>query len=204
MYPGDLESLKQIPIKEIENARMHQLPQILVTPIVRLNLEVPGKEIYLKLENMQLLGSFKVRGAYNALRYLNSEDLLNGVVTSSSGNFGQGVAWTAQKLGIPCTVAVPYDSPKNKLEKIESLGAKVKKVSRQEFYDSIVSERVGDVYGKYVSVVCNQHVIAGQGVIGLEILEEHPNVDYVVCSWGGGSHALGIASALKARSSHAR
>ncbi len=169
------------------------------TPLVRLNVDDTPAEIWLKLENLQPIGSFKLRGAGNAMAQLTDEQLSDGVYTASAGNMAQGVAWNARRLGVPCTVVVPDHAPQTKLDAIERLGAQIEKVSFDAWWNIIVTHEHEGVAGTFVHPVSDPAVIAGNGTIGLEILEDLPAVDAVVIPFGGGGLSCGIASALRAR-----
>jgi threonine dehydratase len=163
-------------------------------------LDVPEApaEIYLKLENLQPIGSFKIRGATNAIRRARPETLEHGVVTASAGNMAQGVAWAARELGIPATIVVPEHAPETKLAAIERLGGRVVKVPYDRWWQTIVESRFDGLDGLFVHPVQDDLVMAGNGTIGLEILEDLPDVDAVLIPWGGGGLTTGIASAVKA------
>jgi threonine dehydratase len=167
------------------------------TPLVRLNAPEAPAEIYLKLENLQPIGSFKIRGAYNAARQ--ADDVSAGLVTASAGNMAQGVAWAARELGVPCTVIAPDHAPEAKLTAIERLGGRVIKLPFAEWWTVIEESRYAGVDGLFLHPVENENVMAGNGTIGLEILEDLPDPDAIVVPWGGGGLFTGIASAVKAR-----
>jgi threonine dehydratase len=166
---------------------------------VRLEVPESSAEIYLKLENLQPIGSFKIRGATNAIRRASAESLRGGVVTASAGNMAQGVAWAARELGIPATIVVPEHAPEAKLGAIARLGGRVVKVPYERWWKAIVESRYEGVDGLFVHPVQDDLVMAGNGTIGLEILEDLPDVDAVLIPWGGGGLTTGIASALKAK-----
>jgi threonine dehydratase len=166
------------------------------TPLVRLHVDSPG-EIYLKLENLQPIGSFKLRGAYNAMRHASRDELAGGVLTASAGNMAQGVAWAARELGVPATIVVPDHAPETKLAAIARLGGQVVKVPFERWWQTIEEHRFEGVEGLFVHPVENEHVMAGNGTIGLEIVEDLPDVDAVLIPWGGGGLTTGIASAVK-------
>ncbi len=167
------------------------------TPLVRLNVPSAPAEIYLKLENLQPIGSFKIRGAANAIARLSPEQLERGVVTASAGNMAQGVAWCARKLGIPCTVIAPATAPDTKISAIERLGGRVIKVSFDEWWRAFEERTYPGVDGAFIHAFDDPDVMAGNGTIALEILEDLPDVDAVVIPWGGGGLTCGIASALR-------
>jgi threonine dehydratase len=167
------------------------------TPLVRLNLLDAPAEIYLKLENLQPIGSFKIRGAANAIARLSPERIERGVVTASAGNMAQGVAWCARELGVPCTVIAPSSAPEAKVSAIERLGGRVIKVSFDEWWRAFQERGFPGVDGTFIHSFDDPFVMAGNGTIGLEILEDLPDVDAVVIPWGGGGLTCGIASALR-------
>jgi threonine dehydratase len=193
-----MSSLGRVPIEEIRAARERIAGSALRTPLIRLepsSADFPG-EIWLKLECLQPIGSFKIRGASNAMRLASPEQLKKGVVTASAGNMAQGVAWNARRMGVPCTVIVPEGAPATKLHAIERLGAKVLPVPRDRWWQAMVEHGHPDVPGFFVHPFADSAVMAGNGTIGLEILEDLPDADAVLVPWGGGGLSCGIASAL--------
>lgn len=168
------------------------------TPLVQLTGDDLPAEIYLKLENLQPIGSFKLRGAGNAIALASHAQLEEGVWTASAGNMAQGVAWNARRLGIRCTVVVPDHAPQAKLEAIARLGARIIKTSFDEWWRIIVTGKFEGLSGLFVHPVSDPAVIAGNGTIGLEILEELPQLDAVLVPYGGGGLITGIACALRA------
>ena len=167
------------------------------TPLVRLDAPETPSEIWLKLENLQPIGSFKLRGALNAIRRAAPEDLRAGVVTASAGNMAQGVAWAARELGLLCTVVVPDHAPQTKLAAIERLGGRVVKVPFERWWQAIEESCFEGAEGLFVHPVQDAGVMAGNGTIGLEILEDLPDPDAVLVPYGGGGLTSGIASALR-------
>ena len=165
--------------------------------MLRLPVEAPA-EIWLKLENLQPIGSFKIRGAVSALRQAPLADVRNGVVTVSAGNMAQGVAWAARELGVPATIVAPEHAPQTKLDAIERLGGRVVKVPYERWWQVMEEARYDDAEGLFVHPVREERVMAGNGTIGLELAEELPDADAVVVPWGGGGLFTGIASALAA------
>jgi threonine dehydratase len=187
-----------IAIEKIRAARERLAGRVLRTPLVRLDMpEHPGT-IYLKLENLQPIGSFKLRGALNAVLQSDPEDLRAGVVTASAGNMGQGVAWAARELGLPCTVVVPEHAPKTKLAAIERLGGSVLKVPYERWWQAISESSFSEADGVFIHPVQDERVMAGNGTIGLEILDDLPDPHRVLVPFGGGGLSVGIASAVKA------
>lgn len=186
-----------IPLAEIEDAG-HRLDGLAVrTPLIRYNVDTGPVEIYLKLENLQPIGAFKIRGAANAMALATDDDLASGVWTASAGNMAQGVAWNAARLGIPCSVVVPDHAPEAKLDALERLGAEIVKVSFEEWWQIIVTHQHPDQSGLFVHPVSDRAVMAGNGTIGLELVEDLPDMDAVVVPYGGGGLSSGIASALR-------
>jgi threonine dehydratase len=186
-----------IGLAEIEAARERIAGAAVRTPLLRLHVEAPA-EIYLKLENLQPVNSFKIRGATNAVMLAPEKARRKGLVTASAGNMAQGVAWTARELGVPATIAVPEHAPQAKLAAIERLGGRVLKLPYDDWWNAIVTSRVDGVEGLFVHPVQDPGVIAGNGTIGLEVLDDLPSPDAVVIPYGGGGLTVGIASAVKA------
>jgi threonine dehydratase len=187
-----------IAIEEIRAARERLAGRVLRTPLVRLELPDQPAAIYLKLENLQPIGSFKLRGALNAVLQTDPDDLRAGVVTASAGNMGQGVAWAARELGLPCTVVVPDHAPETKLAAIERLGGRTLKVPYERWWQAISESSFPEVEGAFIHPVQDERVMAGNGTIGLEILDDLPEPDRVLVPFGGGGLSVGIASAVKA------
>src|SRR5579864_1141555 len=184
-------------LANIRNARQALAGSAIRTPLVRLNVFDAAAEIYLKLENLQPIGSFKIRGAANAMAHMSAADLRRGVLTASAGNMAQGVAWRARSLGIPCTVIAPETAPETKVQAIERLGGRVLKVPYDEWWRAFEERCYPGVDGTFIHAFDDLNVMAGNGTIGLEILEDLPDVDAVVTPWGGGGLACGIASAIR-------
>ena len=193
-----VEVLAPIPLEEIRAARERLAGTVVRTPLVRLNVDDAPQEIYLKLENLQPIGSFKLRGAGNAMSLAGKRQLDKGVWTASAGNMAQGVAWYARQLGVRCTVVVPDSAPETKLAAIGRLGAEVVTVSFAEWLEVFRTRRREGLDGLFVHAFSDPAVMAGNGTIGLEIAEDLPDVDAVVIPYGGGGLACGIASALRA------
>ncbi|HET9424556.1 MAG TPA: pyridoxal-phosphate dependent enzyme [Gemmatimonadaceae bacterium] len=169
------------------------------TPLVRLDVDVPF-ELWIKLESLQPIGSFKLRGALNAIRSLPASDLSEGVYTASAGNMAQGVAWGARELGVACTVLVPERAPQTKVDAITRLGARIIKLSYEEWWQAIVDHgRVG-MKGRFIHPVSDPEVLAGNATIGAEIAEDLDGIAAVFVPYGGGGMAAGIAAALGAPS----
>jgi threonine dehydratase len=167
------------------------------TPIVALH-DPTSPGVHLKLENLQPTGSFKVRGATNLVAQLTPEELEAGLVTASAGNMGQAVAWSAHRLGIPCTVIVPDSAAANKVEAVERWGGTVIRVSFDRWWQVFTERRFEDQRGTFVHPFADRRVMDGNGTIGLELIEDIPDLDTVLIPWGGGGLACGIAAAIRA------
>jgi threonine dehydratase len=176
-----------VPLADIRAAAQRIAPFALRTPLVRLQVGDAPAEVYLKLENLQPIGSFKVRGAANALALAEAARLADGVYTASAGNMAQGVAWVARRRGVPCRVVVPEHAPATKLVR----------VGFSEWWQVLLDRGRPGMRGHFVHPVSDPAVIAGNGTIGLEILEDLPDVDAVVVPYGGGGLSSGIACALR-------
>ena len=184
-------------LPEVETARTRIRGIALRTPLVRLQVEAAA-EIYLKLETLQPIGAFKIRGAANAMARLSADELAAGVLTASAGNMAQGVAWCARQAGVPCTVIAPDTAPRAKIAAIERLGGRVLSVPFERWWQTFESRAYPGVAGTFIHAFDDPHVMAGNGTIGLEILEDLPDVDAIVIPWGGGGLACGIAAAVRA------
>jgi threonine dehydratase len=187
--PGTLE--------EINQARGRIAGVAIRTPLVRLNTPDTRAEIWLKLENLQPIGSFKIRGATNAMAHIAPEVLARGVLTASAGNMAQGVAWCARERGIACTVVAPDSAPAAKTDAVERLGGRVIRVPFERWWQTFQDRAYPGVEATFIHAFDDRHVMAGNGTIGLEILEDLPDVDAIVIPWGGGGLACGIATAVR-------
>ena len=187
-----------IGLAEIEAARERIAGAAVRTPLARLPGEDGPADIYLKLENLQPISSFKIRGATNAVLLAPVSARAKGLVTASAGNMAQGVAWAARSLGVPATIVVPEHAPEAKLAAIARLGGRVLKLPYDEWWNVVVTSHVDGPEGLFVHPVQDPGVMAGNGTIGLEILEDLPDPDAVVIPYGGGGLTTGIASAIKA------
>jgi threonine dehydratase len=194
-----------IPLEAIEAARERIAGSVVRTPLVPLELPESPARIFLKLENLQPIGSFKLRGALNAIALAPPDALRAGVVTPSAGNMGQGVAWAARERGLPCTVVVPETAPETKLDALERLGARVVPVPYERWWQALLTAATPDAEGFFVHPAQDDDVIAGNATIGLELLEDlRQPPDAVLIPYGGGGLAVGIASALRALSPRTR
>jgi len=193
-----------IPLKFIEEARERIKGKVLRTPLVRLNVDGPA-DIFLKLENLQPTGSFKVRGAINAIALAGPDARKRGVYTCSAGNMAQALAWQARQNKIPCTVIVPDNAPETKLEAIRRFGAKIIQASFDEVWKVVVTHRYPPLDDSvFVHPFADIRMMAGNGTAGLEVLEDLPDAESVVIPFGGGGLSVGIASAIRAKSPQTR
>ena len=183
-----------IPLEEIRRARERIGDDVLRTPLVPLGAD---DRILLKLECLHPIGSFKLRGAFSAIRAASASELAHGVVTASAGNMAQGLAWAAREAGVPARVIAPADAPRAKLDRVAALGAELIPVTHEEWWQAMVDRGREGVDGLFVAPAAEEAVMAGNGTIGLELAEDAPEFDTVVIPWGGGGLTTGIASAMK-------
>ncbi len=192
-----MKPIEPVTLDEIRAARDRAAGAAVRTPLVRLNIDDAPAEIYLKLENLQPIGSFKLRGAANAMRLVPESQLEGGVWTVSSGNMAQGVAWCARQMGVPCSVVVDDGAPEAKLAAIARLGARIVKLPFAEWFEVVRTGTREEMDGLFIHPVFDSGVMAGHGVIALEVLEYLPDVDAVVIPYGGGGLSCGMAVALR-------
>ena len=186
-----------ITLDDVIAARNRMAGAVLRTPLIRLEGIGPG-ELYLKLESLQPIRSFKLRGADNAMAMLSPEDLAAGVYTASAGNMAQGVAWAARRRATRCTVVLPDSAPQTKLEGIRRLGGDIVSLPYDKWWDILTSHRYPPLEpAHFIHPVSDLAVMAGNGTIGLEILEDLPDVDTVLVPFGGGGLSCGIAAAMR-------
>jgi threonine dehydratase len=185
-----------IPLAEIADARDRIADVALRTPLIRLQAPEAPAEVWLKLECLQPIGSFKIRGAANAIRSAPTEQTRRGVLTTSAGNMAQGVAWMARERGVPATIVVPEHAPQAKLDAIARLGGTVIRVPFERWWQAMEEGAYPGVDGLFVHPVMDDAVMAGNGTIGLELVEQLEDFDTVLVPWGGGGLTTGIASAL--------
>jgi len=200
---GGSTTERNIPAQMIDDASRHVYEAAIRTPLVRLNYEGPA-EIYLKLECLQPIGSFKIRGAYNAVRLLPEEERRRGIWTVSAGNAAQGVALAARKAGVPCKILMIETAPMAKFDAVRRLGGEVVKASYDQCWQALADRAHPAMSGAFIHPFEDDAFIAGNASAGLEILEDLPDVDCVVAGFGGGGLACGIAAALKARGHKAK
>ena len=190
-------------IADVRAARARLAGLVVRTPLVRLAVDEAPAEIHLKLECLQPIGSFKIRGATNAMALAGPERLRDGVYTASAGNMAQGVAWSARRLGVAATAVVPEHAPQAKLSALARLGARVEKVPFDAWWQLLVDRGQPGRKELFIHPVSDLAVMAGNGTIGLEILEDLPDVETVLVPYGGGGLSCGIASALRGSGSRA-
>jgi threonine dehydratase len=194
--------MRQIPLADIEDAARTVYQAAVRTPLVRLDLPFsdrtrPDTEVFLKLESLQPIGSFKIRGAWNAMRRLSADQLKEGVWTVSAGNAAQGVAFAARRAGAPCSVMVMDTAPRTKIDAIERLGATIVRTTYDEAWRTVEQHGSDRMHGTFVHPFDDDGFIAGNGTAGLEILEDLPDVDAVIAPLGGGGLLAGIGSAIR-------
>lgn len=199
-----MKPVEPIDLAGIREARERIAGAAIRTPLVRLEMSGAPAEVWLKLECLQPIGSFKIRGAANAMALADPARLARGVYTGSAGNMAQGVAYEARRRGIPCRVIVPDTAPAAKLDAIARLGATAVPVPFAEWWAVLRDHGHPGEEGFFVHPVSDPAVIAGNGTIGLEIVEDLPDVRAVVVPFGGGGLSCGIATALRALRPEAR
>jgi len=182
----------------IQAARARIAGVAIRTPLIRLALDGLPAELFLKLEILQPIGSFKIRGAANALALLPPADLQRGILTASAGNMAQAAAWEARRRGVPCTVVAPDHTPAAKRAAIERLGARLILVPFERWWQTFQDRAYPGVDASFLHAFNDPAVMAGNGTIGLEVLEDLPDVDAMIIPWGGGGLASGIAVAMRA------
>jgi len=192
-----------VTLAQVEEARRNIAAVALRTPLVRFNAEAPA-EIYLKLESLQPIGSFKIRGAVNVMARTPRERLERGVLTASAGNMAQGVAFCARRMGVAATIVAPETAPTTKVGAVERMGGRVIKVPFAEWWKTFETRSYPGVEATFIHAFDDLDVMAGNGTIGLELLEDLPEMDAVVIPWGGGGLSCGIAAVLRARAPRIR
>jgi threonine dehydratase len=196
--PASLESVRPISLSAIEAARKRIAGVIVRTPLVRLDLGPGGPDIRLKLENLQPINAYKLRGAANAVAMLSDDERQRGVWTISAGNAGQGVAYAARSAGVPCTVVAIETAPASKLERMKALGARLVLAPYAVCWRALEERAYPGVEGTFIHPFDDDNFIAGHATMGLEILEDAPDVATVIAAIGGGGLITGVASAVKA------
>jgi threonine dehydratase len=193
-----IEPVRPIELADIEAARERIAGTVLRTPLVKLDLGTGGPDVRLKLENLQPTNSYKIRGAANAVAKLSAQEKARGVWTISAGNAGQGVAYAARAAGIPCSVVAIETAPQTKLDRMRALGATIIPVSYSEAWKAAEAHEFEGLDGTFVHPFDNEDFIAGHAVMGLEILEDCPDVKTVIAAIGGGGLITAVGSAMKA------
>ncbi len=183
-------------LDEVRQAAARLAPYIVRTPLLRLNLHDEPKPIYLKLENLQPIGAFKVRPMGNAV--LSIEHGADGLYTASSGNAGLALAWMGRQAGFPVRIYAPRSAPQGKLHAIRAFGAEVRLIAEDEWWRIIEEAGHPEERGCFVDAVRNPHALAGIATLGLEIVEQLPEVDTVIVPFGGGGAICGTAAAIRA------
>ena len=192
-----VEPVRPIAIADIEAARARIGGTVLRTPLVKLDLGRDGPDIRLKLENLQPTNAYKIRGAANAVARLTDDERARGVWTISAGNAGQAVAFAARAAGIPCAVVAIETAPQTKLDRMRALGATIIPVSYADAWQAAEAHAFDGMEGTFVHPFDNHDFIAGHGTMGLEILEDAPDVHTVIAAIGGGGLITGVGSAIK-------
>ncbi len=193
-----LEPVRPIQLSEIQEARKRISQTIVRTPLIRLELGPEFPDIRLKLENLQPINAYKLRGAANAVALLSDSERERGVWTISAGNAGQGVAYAARQAGVPCAVVVIETAPKSKLDRMRALGAKLFPVPYEVAWRTLEEHSFPGTEGTFIHPFDDDNFIAGHGTMGLEILEDAPDTAAVIASIGGGGLITGVGSAIKA------
>ena len=193
-----LDPVRPVTLAEIRAARERIADTIVRTPLVRLDLGPGAPDVRLKLENLQPISAYKLRGAANAVAMLSDAERRRGVWTISAGNAGQGVAYAARKAGVPCSVVVIETAPAAKIERMRALGAKLVPVSYDVAWKALEERAYPGMDGTFVHPFDDHQFIAGHGTMGLEILEDAPDMATLIASIGGGGLITGVASAIKA------
>src|ERR671936_640763 len=196
--PETLEPVRPIQLSEIQEARKRIANTIVRTPLIRLELGPDSPDIRLKLENLQPINSYKLRGATNAVAMLPESDRERGVWTISAGNAGQGVAYAARQAGVPCSVVAIETAPKSKIERMRALGAKLLPVTYDVAWKALDDRSFPGADGTFIHPFDDDNFIAGHGTMGLEILEDAPDTAAVIASIGGGGLITGVGSVIKA------
>jgi threonine dehydratase len=192
------EPVRPIALHDIEEARGRIAGTVLRTPLVRLDTGAAGPEVYLKLENLQPTNAYKIRGGANAVARLSEEERARGVWTISAGNAGQGVAYAARAFGVPCAVVAIETAPQTKLDRMRALGATIVPVSYEDAWRAAEAHAFEGMTGTFIHPFDNHDFIAGHGTMGLEIVEDLPEVRTVIAAIGGGGLITGVGSGVKA------
>jgi threonine dehydratase len=192
-----MKPIEPLTLDDVRQARNRIAGSVVRTPLIRLQVDAPA-QIFLKLETLQPIGSFKLRGALNALRRLPTEALAEGVYTASAGNMAQGVAWGARALGVACTVIMPQSAPQTKLDAVRILGAQIVMLPYDEWWRTLAEHGLAGMRGAFIHPVADRDVMAGNGTIGLVVLEDLPDASAVLAPFGGGGLVAGIGAVVRA------
>src|SRR2546423_11314719 len=192
-----LDPVRPIKLDEIKNAQQRIAKTILRTPLIRLELGPDFPDVRLKLENLQPINAYKLRGAANAVAMLSESERKRGVWTISAGNAGQGVAYAARQAGVPCTVVAIETAPVAKRERMEALGARLVLVSYHRAWEALEARAYPGVEGTFIHPFDDHNFIAGHATMGLEILEDAPDTAAVIAGIGGGGLLTGVGTAVK-------
>ena len=185
-----------ITLAQAQEARRNIASVALRTPLIRCNADAPAN-LYLKLENLQPIGSFKIRGAANVMARTPHERLTRGVLTASAGNMAQGVAFCARRIGVGATIIAPDTAPATKIRAVERMGGRVIKVPFAEWWRTFETRSYPGIDATFIHAFDDPDVMAGNGTIALELLEDLPDLEAVVIPWGGGGLSCGIAAVLR-------
>src|SRR5215471_9951800 len=192
-----------VTLEQVHEARRNIAGTALRTPLVPLNAD-SAAAVHLKLENLQPIGSFKIRGAANVMGRTPRQLLERGVLTASAGNMAQGVAFCAKRAGVPATIVAPDTAPRTKIQAVERMGGRVIKVPFADWWRTFETRSYPGVEATFIHAFDDPHVMAGNGTIAMELLEDLPDMASVVIPWGGGGLSCGIAAVLRARAPHVK
>lgn len=190
-----IRTLSAVSADDVRAARERIKSTVVRTPLVKLNVDTGAHEVFLKLENLQPIGSFKLRGAANAMAIAGKDALQDGVYTASAGNMAQGVAWCAREFGVKCRVVVPESAPKAKTDAVERLGGEIIKLPFDDWWQTIVNHGRAGIPGLFVHPFADVNVMAGNGTIAAEIFDDASDVNAILVPYGGGGLVCGIAAA---------
>ena len=196
--------VRQVTLEEIRAARERIRNVAVRTPLIRLRHDAGKPEIWLKLETLQPINAFKIRGAGNAVAMLSPAERAKGVWTISAGNAGQGVAYAAREVGIPCTVLVIETAPETKIERMRKLGATLVKAPFDACWNAMEQRAFPGIDGTFIHPFDDNNFVAGNATIGLEIMEDLPSVKTVITAIGGGGLISGVASGIRHLAPHVK
>jgi threonine dehydratase len=197
IMPAPVDAVRPIQLSQIQEARRRIARTIVRTPLVRLELGPSYPDIRLKLENLQPINAYKLRGAANAVAMLSESERKHGIWTISAGNAGQGVAYAARQAGVSCAVVAIETAPASKLERMRALGARLVPVPYEVAWKALGERSFPGMEGVFVHPFDDDNFIAGHGTMGLEILEDAPDAAVIIAAIGGGGLITGVGSAIK-------